>query len=509
MARGPGGEARCHLPADQTINAHANATACTCPGQRNGILTLHVPGQPRSAGTPIRTATLGIVVRQRPSPSGKARGPSPSKPTLPLPPRFLTIAEFPGTSVQAEEYSRLIGAWGEASALIGRRWEELGLSLLEKRLPWSVPLGAGRTATITHLISVDSGPDAGPALHAAGVSAPDLLLLGTLGRSDRLVIQAADFKASLDTANPVQVSSARLAGNLPRLANEVPEVAAAVLTQAPSPAYHAALTALMAGNVGSTIVPEGLFIAPDSAFNRWLHKLLANVRPGIRLPRLPRGAPATRARNDGFQLLAHLEPVAPATMLGMLEGWSEAGRLAALDGRRLAAAELTLAERYWRLGAGLHGALRTFYRPVLAQLPAAWDATPALKRIVRRVRPANAAALLSALARVVEQRRPQWAREKEVLRCPVGFRAWLRRAEQAGLAVETGEFAGIVRRKHGSLAASHRERVTTAARQLHAQRQTNRQVLAALESRSNEWRAATDEDITAALAQLQEEAPAE
>ena len=249
-----------------------------------------MPGKPQFAGTPIRTAALGIVVQRKPSPSsGKARGPGPSKPTLPLPPHFLTIADFPGTSVQAEEYSRLIGAWGEAAALIGRRWEELGLTLLGKRLPWSVPLGAGRTATITHLISVDSGPDAGPALHTAGVSAPDLLLLGTLGRSRRPVVQAADFKASLDTANPVQVSSSRLAANLPRIASEVPDVAATILDQAPSAAYHAALTALMAGNVGSTIVPEGIFIAPDSAFNRWLHKLLANVRP-----RCPAPPPAAR-----------------------------------------------------------------------------------------------------------------------------------------------------------------------------------------------------------------------
>ena len=448
-------------------------------------------------------------MQRQPSPSGKARGPGPSKPALPLPPRYLTIADFPGTSVQAEEYSRLIGAWGEASALIGRRWEELGLALLEKRLPWSVPLGAGRTATITHLISVDSGPDAGPALHAAGVSAPDLLLLGTLGRSGRLVVQAADFKASLDTANPAQVSAARLAGNLPRIASEVPDVAAAILAQAPSTAYREALTNLMAGKVGSTIVPEGIFIAPDSAFNRWLHQLLANVRPGVRLPRLPRGAPATRSRHDGFQLLAHLEPVASATMLGTLEGWAEAGRLATLDGQRLASAELTVAERYWRLGAGLHGALRTLYRPVLAQLPTDWDATPALDRLVRRVRPTAAAALLSAMARAVEQHRPQWAREKEVLRCPVGFRVWLRCAEQAGFEVETGEFAGVVRRKHGSLAGNHRQRVTAAARQLHAQRQTNRQVLTALEARSAEWSAATDEDITAALAQLQEEERAE
>ncbi len=468
-----------------------------------------MPGRLRFARTPIRTAALGIVVRQKPSPSRKVRGPNPSKPTLPLPPRFLTIADLPGTSVQAEEYSRLIGAWGEASALIGRRWEELGLTLLEKRLPWSVPLGAGRTATITHLISVDSGPDAGPALHTAGVSAPDLLLLGTLGRSGRLVIQAADFKVSLDTANPQQVSAARLAGNLPRIASEVPDVAATILAQSPSAAYREALTNLMAGNVGSTIVPEGIFIAPDSAFNRWLHQLLANVRPGVRLPRLPRGAPAMRSRSDGFQLLAHLEPVAPATMLGTLEGWSEAGRLATLDGQCLDAQELTLAERYWRLGAGLHGALRTLYRPVLAQLPTDWDTAPALARLMRRVRPTAAAALLSALARAVEQRRPQWAREKEVLRCPVGFRAWLRRAERAGFEVETGEFAGTVRRKHGSLAASHRQRVTVAARQLHQQRQTNRQVLTALEARSSEWLAATDEDITAALAQLQEEAASE
>ena len=213
------------------------------------------PRYPAGTSDTYRSVPLGIVVRQKSSPSGRARGPSPSKPTLPLPPRFLTVADFPGTSVQAEEYSRLIGAWGEAAALIGRRWEELGLTLLNKRLPWSVPLGAGRTATITHLISVDSGPDAGPALHTAGVSAPDLLLLGTLGRSGRLVVQAADFKVSLDTANPEQVSAARLAGNLPRIASEVPDVAAAILAQAPSAAYRAALTALMAGNVGSTHRP--------------------------------------------------------------------------------------------------------------------------------------------------------------------------------------------------------------------------------------------------------------
>ena len=222
----------------------------------------------------------------------------PSRP-CPLPPRFLTIADFPGTSVQAEEYSRLIGAWGEASALIGRRWEELGLTLLEKRLPWSVPLGAGRTATITHLISVDSGPDAGPALHTAGVSAPDLLLLGTLGRSGRLVVQAADFKASLDTANPQQVSAARLAGNLPRIASEVPDVAAAILDQVPSAAYHAALTALMAGNVGSTIVPKASSsrpTAPSIAGSTSCSPTSAPVSgsPGCRAAPRPR-APATMA----------------------------------------------------------------------------------------------------------------------------------------------------------------------------------------------------------------------
>lgn len=450
----------------------------------------------------IRTDVPGIVVQRKPTPPGRSRGPGPSKPKLPLPSRFLTISDFPATSVQAEEYSRLIGAWGEAASLIGRRWEELGLALLSERLPWTVPLGAGRTATITHLVSVDSAPDAGSALNAAGVSAPDLLLLGSLGRSSRPVVQAADFKVSLDTANPEQVSAARLTGNLPRLASEVPDVASAVLDQAPSEDHRATLARMLAGNTGSTLVPEGVFIAPDSAFNRWLRSLLATVRPGTRLPHLPRGSPATRSR-AGFQLMAHLESVAPATMLGSLEGWTEASQLAALDGRRLAEEQLTLAERYWRLGAGLYGALRTLHRPVFSQLPAGWDAAPALNRLIRSIRPDSASAVLVALARAVERRRPQWAREQEVLRCPVGFRAWLRRAEAVGFDIEIGELAGLVRRTHGVLTASHRQRVTEVARQLHDQGKSNQQVLAALAERRDDWRAATDEDVEAAFVHLQ------
>ena len=454
----------------------------------------------RSAGRVLKTLNPGTVVRRKSAVSSKTPQTGSSKTKLSVPNHYLTVADFPATSVKAEEYARLSGDWGIASSLVGRRWEQLGLKLLRERLPWSIPLGAGRTAKITHLISVDSAPESGMALNAVGLSAPDILLLGYLGNTSRPIIQAGDFKVSLDTANPEQVSASRLSTNLPLLASKLPEIASAVLVQAPS-VHRERLCGLMAGNIGSTLVPEGIFVAPNNAFNRWLKSLLAFHRPNAPLPRLPRGAPATRSRT-GFQLLAHLEPVSPETMLGSALGWPEAGHLANLDGVSLAGQELTLAERFWRLGAGLHGALRIVHRPVCSQLPAEWDATATFQRLVRTVKPDRASALLIAIADKVEQRQSVWEREKRILHCPTGFRTWLQHAEAAGLDVHLGELATRVRQFHGSLTAKHRQRVTDAACRLHHQGYTDGQVLGMLEAQKEEWQAATHQDLESILEML-------
>ena len=87
------------------------------PGARNGILT---PGCARQATLCRHSDTYRcsweVLCDKNHHHPAKHAVLDPSKPTLLLPPRFLTIADFPGTSVQAEEYSRLIGAWGEASS---------------------------------------------------------------------------------------------------------------------------------------------------------------------------------------------------------------------------------------------------------------------------------------------------------------------------------------------------------------------------------------------------------
>ena len=69
------------------------------------------------------------------------------------------------------------------------------------------------------VIRIDSG-EAGTALQRAGVSAPDLVLIGTLqtGSGPRVAVRAADLKVSLDTAERPQTAPARLQNAFARLA---------------------------------------------------------------------------------------------------------------------------------------------------------------------------------------------------------------------------------------------------------------------------------------------------
>ena len=82
-------------------------------------------------------------------------------------------------------------------------------------------------------LGLDADPEAGPALQRAGVSAPDLLLVATLGQGPgaRRLLRAADCKVSLDTADPGQTAPARLQATFARVAEDFPAVAAALRRQ--------------------------------------------------------------------------------------------------------------------------------------------------------------------------------------------------------------------------------------------------------------------------------------
>ncbi|HEX2514301.1 MAG TPA: hypothetical protein VH257_06310, partial [Chloroflexota bacterium] len=161
---------------------------------------------------------------------------------IPAPPpaapqRMLAVGRYGPSHVDAEEFSRRVGNWGGASQRIGDRWEALVAGMLEGRGRWALPAGGGRTLTVVAALGLDADPEAGPALQRAGVSAPDLLLVATMGQGSgsrgrpRAVLRAADCKVSLDTADPGQTAPARLQATFARVAEDFPAVAEALRRQ--------------------------------------------------------------------------------------------------------------------------------------------------------------------------------------------------------------------------------------------------------------------------------------
>ncbi|MGH2355427.1 MAG: hypothetical protein ACRDJN_27785, partial [Chloroflexota bacterium] len=308
-------------------------------------------------------------------------------PPAPAPQRILAVGRYGPSHVDAEDFSRRLGNWGGASHLIGDRWEALAPDLLRRHVPWNLPLGGGRAMTVQAVIDLDADPDAGRRLQRAGISASDLLLVGHLGGTtaggagSRPMIRAADCKASLDTAEPAQTAPARLQTTFARIAAAYPEVAAALRRQVAAlpPAAQVAVAptieAALGGRWDDVIAGEGLFVAPDNGFNRWfLAQLETRRRTGAPLGRLPASGPRRPASETSgpvaagqstlLHLTAHLEPIAAEAFLGLLPGWPEAAIIAELDGAELRTIDLVVAERCWRVGAGLRGAILALRRPL-------------------------------------------------------------------------------------------------------------------------------------------------
>jgi hypothetical protein len=474
---------------------------------------------------------------------------------IPAPPpaapqRLLAVGRYGPSHVDAEDVSRRVGNWGGASQRIGDRWEELVAGLLARRGAWTLPAGGGRTLTVVAALGLDADPEAGPALQRAGVSAPDLLLVATLGQGPgaRRMLRAADCKVSLDTADPGQTAPARLQATFARVAEGFPAVAAALRRQAAAgggATVAEAVESALAGRWDEVVAGEGLFIAPDNGFNRWFVSLLeAHRRTGAPLGRLPasgprrlpgtggglRGAgPQTGAPGGATSpyLLAHLEPVPAETFLGPLAGWSEAAVVAGLDGVDLERVDLVVAERCWRVGVGLRGAVlalrRPLFRPALTDTGpggAPREVTAGLRELARRRRLRDSEALVAAVALTLEARRPLWEREGALLRTPLSYPAWMARVHeqrQAGAAGADSAGAGDGRmgergpgpapgeEPEGGERASgrvlyremglrHRRRVLAAAAEL-AQGVTDEgELLEALEGRQAHWREAALQD---------------
>lgn len=261
---------------------------------------------------------------------------------LTLRPSPVIIGLAPPGDFRAEAYSRSIGSWGTVSADIGRRWEVIAAQRLAAMVVAnSEQLGL---PCAVELLLFDSNPGIHREIERAGISCPDAVLLRRSGR-DALVAQAVDFKVSLDTADFEQVGIGRLqrllAAGLPGVDRLLHEALQGIGEQTGT-------------NSTSTIttVVDGVFVAPDSAFNR---KHLQG-----------RGNAARRRplRTEDVILLA----VEPTELTEGLSGWEQALWLMELDQVSIRGCEdLSLAEGYLRLGSGIANTFALLAMPLFDQ----------------------------------------------------------------------------------------------------------------------------------------------
>lgn len=467
--------------------------------------------------------------------SGGPRIPAPP-PSAPIP--LIAVGTSAPTNADAEDFSRRIGNWGTAARDIGDRWEVVGPDLLRRRLPWTVSTGGGRSMRVVSILCLDSG-QSGQILQRAGVSAPDLLLIGQIPTSSgpKLALRATDLKVSLDTADRAQTSQMRLQACFGRIASGFPAVESALLAEALASGEGRgmaveAIRLALAGDWESVAITEGLFVAPDSGFNRWfLEEVEQRRRSGRPPPRLPyrsrrrdepSGAPDAGA-TLGFQ--AHLEPITARDFLGSLAGWPEAAVVAKCDRIDLAMVDIAVAERCWRVGNGLRGALlaisRRLFLPPTEHLDASGnprDVVSVLRQVSSR-HSGTSEALIEAVSTALEARRARWDAEATLLAFPVPYATWAQRFEEARRDGYAGEGASLVdevaemlategtdqppaseqedaarrlmarstRTAHREAHQRHRERVLAEARILIEAGVDETGMIAQLETRRDEW----------------------
>jgi hypothetical protein len=215
------------------------------------------------------------------------------------------------------------------------RWEEVAGALAQERL--------GRDNNQLIVLA------ATPALMAdvLGSGLPHADALRAWPEDGQLALEPLDFKWSLETASARQVSSETLV----RLLDvALPSLAAAL---------QAARATLGLDAQAAVVAHDGRFVAPEHPANR---AALA-VEPG--LPSL-------------------LLPVEPRAFFTPLPGWPAAVALARLEGTNLdRLSSIEAVERYYRLGAGVTGALQRLETGLFETAPRPIDA-PALIAQLRR-----------------------------------------------------------------------------------------------------------------------------
>lgn len=349
------------------------------------------------------------------------------------PPRLTLTSPLVGRLLWA------IGDWGRASEHIGQRWESVAADLVRART-------AGDALVVLH---------ANPALMAEVLTTnlPHADALRTFAREGALVLEPFDFKWSLETASVRQVAGETLTA---LLAQETPHLAAAL---------DAARATLHLPPSAPVVALDGHFVAPEHPANR------AALRADPGLPAL-------------------VLSVDPATFFRPLPGWPTALVLAKSEGVALDSLRgIENVERYYRLGAGVLGALTRLRTGLFDEAPEPVDGPTEVQTLLQTVPGASLHALLLHLEGELTRRRGQEELLVSVPRAAYPFSRLRADLAEWGVPPAIVESRGPMGRLHGMALAEAARAVRVAGRQLVAAGATADEALARLASESGRWSA--------------------
>ena len=349
-----------------------------------------------------------------------------------------------------------VGSWGNASDHIGQHWERVGGDALKARVGSDRRLWLAACPPRPISLVDDDGLQA--RFQGLGLTNPDALLLDRVG--DAMVARPVDFKWSLETASYRQISGSSL-GEL--------------LSQVGAPLTTLVAEELGLGALESIETRDGLFYSPDSRPNRQFLESPENRRQEFPL----------EGKDVAF------EAVDGVAFYGALPWWPQARRLAELDRSVRGLEQLEGAERYYRLGAGVGGAILKLQTSIFAGEPPVVDVAPEVEQCLQEHHYRTSLELLEHFRKLMETRNERLRRARDLARCPYSFREMLADLAQLGVQVslddeqsrEDREWWGRV---HRLITEAHRAAVNAAGRQLTAETGSEAAALAALERRRPE-----------------------
>ncbi|MGI5835661.1 MAG: hypothetical protein ACOX87_04105 [Chloroflexota bacterium] len=282
---------------------------------------------------------------------------------------------------------RMVGNWGGASEHIGRRWEEMGLQILQARVnsdsPW--PADGYKPRQLVPLAGDESLQ---LALSRSGLPSPDVIVLLENHNREQM-LQALDFKWNLEFASYSQIRAEALTALLGRGITLLDFL----------------LTASLGQNVQGLPVRDGLLAAPDLPVNHWFLSSEQNLRQEYPI----------EAKEVIFEKVDPLEFFSP------LPGWELANLLARADRSATRLRTLEGAEHYFRIGAGLLGAVAQFQSSIFQRQPSPVSAQQAFDWFRARVRPPLSMNFLRSAEKLMATRNQLLARLRSLTRSPYRY----------------------------------------------------------------------------------------